>query len=217
MVWKLLGEVYRYSRLLMIELLWFQYVVFGPLGHPVLPSLETMTPEQYVHTMAFRDQAFSADRMPQYKDHSEANQDNEEDFNFTDDSISKAQMEIEPCKDLLSVHFPSANHFISNEGSEKSSQSPPRQPNMEDFWEKKTFSDCKILCQGGKVVDTHRLILAAHNEFFYQLLVNTNDEDTSVIMMPDHSFEEISAIVQQLYNFKVNLSLFSKFSFCSLH
>ena len=53
----------------------FQYVVFGPLGHPLAPSLESMTPEQYVHTMAFREQGFSSDRMPQYRDHTEANQD----------------------------------------------------------------------------------------------------------------------------------------------
>ena len=184
-------------------------MVFGPLGQPAVPSLDTMTPEQYVHTMAFRDQAFSADRMPQYKDHSEANQDNEEDNSFTEDSLIKGPMEAELGKDLLSLRYPSADHFISREGSEsqlKSSQSLPKQPNMEDFWEKKTFSDCIILCKGGEVVRTHRLILAAHNEFFYQLLVNTSDEETSVIMMPDHSFEEISAIVQQLYNFKVSSS-----------
>ena len=184
-------------------------MVFGPLGQPAVPSLDTMTPEQYVHTMAFRDQAFSADRMPQYKDHSEANQDNEEENSFTEDSLIKGPMEAEHEKDLLSSRYPSADHFISRKGSEsqlKSSQSLPKQPNMEDFWEKKTFSDCIILCKGGEVVRTHRLILAAHNEFFYQLLVNTSDEETSVIMMPDHSFEEISAIVQQLYNFKVSSS-----------
>jgi len=187
-----------------------KYVVFGSLGHPMIPSLDTMTAEQYVHTMAFRDQAFSADRMPQYKDHSEANQDNEEEFSFTDDSITKTQIESEHCKDL-SVHFSSPDHFITNEGSEahiQSSQSSAKQPNMEDFWEKKTFSDCKILCQGGRVIETHRLILAAHNDFFYQLLVNTGDSDTSVIIMPDHSFEEISAIVEQLYNFKVKETAF---------
>ena len=50
--------------------------MFGPLGDPERPSLENMTPEQYVHTMAFRDQGFSSDRMPQYKDHVEANNDN---------------------------------------------------------------------------------------------------------------------------------------------
>lgn len=187
-----------------------KYVVFGSLGQPVVPSLDTMTPEQYVHTMAFREQGFSADRMPQYKDHSEANQDNEEEFSFPEDSIS-SKKESEVSKDLLSVHFQVPDHFILNEGSESSfhsSQSSPKQPNMEDFWEKKTFSDCKILCQGGRVIETHRLILAAHNDFFYQLLVNTSDEDTSVIMMPDHSFEEISAIVQQLYNFKVKETAF---------
>ena len=52
---------------------------------------------------------------------------------------------------------------------------------------------------------THRLILAAHNEYFYQLLVNTAaaDLDTAVILMPDHSSQDVVNMVQQLYNFKV--------------
>ena len=188
----------------------FQYVVFGPLGQPVVPSVDTMTPEQYVHSTAFREQGFSADRMPQYKDHLEANQDNEEEFSFTEEPARAAQtrIESEPGKDVVSVNFQSSDRFVKNEGTQ-SSLSSPKQPNMEDFWEKKTFSDCQIICQGGRVIETHRLILAAHNDFFYQLLVNSNDEDTSVIMMPDHSFQEISAIVQQLYNFKVKSSEFS--------
>merc|ERR1711874_342131 len=139
----------------------------------------------------------------------EANQDNEEEFSFTDEPARAAQtrIESEPGKDVVSVNFQSSDRFVKNEGTQ-SSLSSPKQPNMEDFWEKKTFSDCQIICQGGRVIETHRLILAAHNDFFYQLLVNSNDEDTSVIMMPDHSFEEISAIVQQLYNFKVKETAF---------
>ena len=166
-----------------------------------------MTPEQYVHSTAFREQGFSADRMPQYKDHIEANQDNEEEFSFTEEPgrASRIRTESEPDKDLVSVNFQSSDRFTRNEGTQ-SSLSSPKQPNMEDFWEKKTFSDCQIICQGGRIIETHRLILAAHNDFFYQLLVNSKDEDTSVIMMPDHSFEEISAIVQQLYNFKVKVN-----------
>merc|ERR1719318_1500928 len=62
-----------------------KYVVFGPLGQPWVPNLETMTPEQYVHTLAFRDQGFSSDRMPQYKDHAEASQDNDDEFGMADD------------------------------------------------------------------------------------------------------------------------------------
>ena len=185
-------------------MLCLQYVVFGPLGQPVVPSIDTMTPEQFVHSTAFREQGFSADRMPQYKDHLEANQDNEEEVSFTDEPARAGQTRIGPesDKDLVSANFLSCDRFIKNEETQ-SSLSSPKQPNMEDFWEKKTFSDCQIICQGGRVIETHRLILAAHNDFFYQLLVNSKDEDTSVIMMPDHSFEEISAIVQQLYNFKV--------------
>ena len=183
-----------------------QYVVFGPLGQPVVPSIDTMTPEQFVHSTAFREQGFSADRMPQYKDHLEANQDNEEEVSFTDEPARAGQTRIGPesDKDLVSANFLSCDRFIKNEETQ-SSLSSPKQPNMEDFWEKKTFSDCQIICQGGRVIETHRLILAAHNDFFYQLLVNCKDEDTSVIMMPDHSFEEISAIVEQLYNFKVSI------------
>merc|ERR1711874_119299 len=136
----------------------------------------------------------------------EANQDNEEEFSFTDEPARAAQtrIESEPGKDVVSVNFQSSDRFVKNEGTQ-SSLSSPKQPNMEDFWEKKTFSDCQIICQGGRIIETHRLILAAHNDFFYQLLVNSKDEDTSVIMMPDHSFEEISAIVEQLYNFKVSI------------
>ena len=187
-----------------LHMLCLQYVVFGPLGQPVVPSIDTMTPEQFVHSTAFREQGFSADRMPQYKDHLEANQDNEEEINFTDEPVRAAQTRIEPepDKDLVAANFQSCDR--KNEETH-SSLSSPKQPNMEDFWEKKTFSDCQIICQGGRIIETHRLILAAHNDFFYQLLVNSKDEDTSVIMMPDHSFEEISAIVEQLYNFKVKI------------
>jgi len=63
-----------------------KYVVFGPLGEPWVPNLETMTPEQYVHTLAFRDQGFSSDRMPQYKDHTESTQDNDDDFCIEDEA-----------------------------------------------------------------------------------------------------------------------------------
>ena len=92
-----------------------------------------MTPEQYVHTMAFRDQGFTSDRMPQYKDHVEANNDNhdvidahEEDVisNVTDESTN--------------------NSFTENEIK----YSSPSQPNMEDYWQNKVFADCKIICKG---------------------------------------------------------------------
>jgi len=172
-----------------------KYVLFGPLGDPLIPCLENMTPEQYVHTMAFRDQGFTSDRMPQYKDHVEANNDNhdvidahEEDVisNVTDESTN--------------------NSFTENEIK----YSSPSQPNMEDYWQNKVFADCKIICKGGEEILTHRLILAAHNEYFYQLLVNTAaaDLDTAVILMPDHSSQDVVNMVQQLYNFKVNNTAF---------
>jgi len=62
-----------------------KYVVFGPMGQPWVPNLETMTPEQYVHTLAFRDQGFSSDRMPQYRDHAEASQDLDDEFGMAED------------------------------------------------------------------------------------------------------------------------------------
>ena len=83
--------------------------------------------------MAFRDQGFTSDRMPQYKDHVEANNDNhdvidahEEDVisNVTDESTN--------------------NSFTENEIK----YSSPSQPNMEDYWQNKVFADCKIICKG---------------------------------------------------------------------
>ena len=55
---------------------------------------------------------------------------------------------------------------------------------------------------------THRLVLAAHNEFFYQLLTSTAsvDQDMEVILMPDYSREDVVNMVEQLYTFKVNES-----------
>ena len=57
---------------------------------------------------------------------------------------------------------------------------------------------------------THRLVLAAHNEYFYQLLTSTSsvDQDMEVILMPDHSREDVVNMVKQLYNFKVKNSAF---------
>ena len=59
--------------------------MFGPLGQPWVPNLDTMTPEQYVHTLAFRDQGYSSDRMPQYKDHAEATVDNDDEFGIVEE------------------------------------------------------------------------------------------------------------------------------------
>ena len=63
---------------------------------------------------------------------------------------------------------------------------------------------------GGEEVLTHRLVLAAHNEYFYQLLTSTSsvDQDMEVILMPDHSREDVVNMVKQLYNFKVKNSAF---------
>ena len=57
---------------------------------------------------------------------------------------------------------------------------------------------------------THRLVLAAHNEFFYQLLTSTSsvDQNMEVILMPDHSRDDVVNMVKQLYNFKVKNSAF---------
>jgi len=177
-----------------------KYVVFGPLGQTVPPSLDTMTPEQYVHTMAFRDQGFAMDRMPQYKDHTEAGQDIlEEDNTVTDESTSNSVNATDNgMENNLTIVPPSLRNFS------------PSQPNMEDFWENKNFADCKIICKGGEEILTHRLILAAHNEYFYQLLVSNepSENELVVIMMPDHSSQDIANMLQQLYNFKVNNTAF---------
>ena len=189
----------------------FQYVVFGPLGQAVPPSLDTMTPEQYVHTMAFRDQGFAMDRMPQYKDHTEAGQDIlEEDSTVTDESTSNSVNATDNgMENNLTIVPPSLRNFS------------PSQPNMEDFWENKNFADCKIICKGGEEILTHRLILAAHNEYFYQLLVSNepSENELVVIMMPDHSSQDIANMLQQLYNFKVGkiVVLFILLNFVLLH
>ena len=64
---------------------------------------------------------------------------------------------------------------------------------------------------------THRLILAAYNEYFYQLLVNTAeaDQETAVILMPDHSCQDVVNMVQQLYNFKVFI-IYGVFTYMTL-
>ena len=178
--------------------------MFGALGRPLPPSLDSMTPEQFVHTMTFREQGFTSDKMPQYRDHAEASQD------VTSDASS---LSPEQNSEKLLTFTPYA---LS-------------QPNMEMFWENKHFADCKIVCKGesinvclcsiklltssisdsgGEEVLTHRLVLAAHNEYFYQLLTSTGsvDQDMEVILMPDHSREDVVNMVEQLYTFKVNKS-----------
>jgi len=159
------------------------------LGQPLAPDLDTMTPEQIVHTMSFREQGYTSDKMPQYRDHTEAGQDGGE---ATSTEASNLSQEQSPDK-LLTFN----------------SCTLP-QPNMEMFWENKHFADCKIVCEGGEEVLTHRLVLAAHNEHFYQLLSSTSsvDQDMEVILMPDHSREDVDNMVKQLYNFKVKNSAF---------
>ena len=103
--------------------------MFGPLGQPLPPSLDTMTPEQFVHTMTFREQGFSSDKMPQYRDHTEAmaSQDAGEAVTTEASALSP-----EPSSDKLLTFNPRA---LS-------------QPNLEMFWENKHFADCKIVCKG---------------------------------------------------------------------
>ena len=104
-----------------------QYVKFGPTGHPLAPNLDTMTPEQFVHTMSFREQGYTSDKMPQYRDHTEASQDGGEAASTEASSLSPEQSHDK----LLTFN----------------SCTLP-QPNMEMFWENKHFADCKIVCEG---------------------------------------------------------------------
>ena len=97
--------------------------MFGALGRPLPPSLDTMTPEQFVHTMTFREQGFTSDKMPQYRDHTEASQDvTSEVSSLSPDQSSEKLLTFTP-------------YALS-------------QPNMEMFWENKHFADCKIVCEG---------------------------------------------------------------------
>ena len=60
---------------------------------------------------------------------------------------------------------------------------------------------------GGEEVLTHRLVLAAYNDYFYQLLTSSAslDQNMDVILMPDYNREDVVNMVKQLYNFKVKL------------
>jgi len=207
-----------------------KYVVFGPLGQPWVPNLETMTPEQYVHTLAFRDQGFSSDRMPQYRDHAEASQDVDDDFGMGEDGQDSIGFNGDD-EDLLagtvqdsreSLETVDNSHSVAPDQDKKDAEQkdpeapapvlqeskPSPHPNMKVYWESKTFADVKIVCDGG-VITAHRLVLAARNTFFYQILLDCADEDFSVIMMPDHSFDDISAMVQGFYDFKASTNTFA--------
>lgn len=159
--------------------------MFGAMGQPLPPSLDTMTPEQYVHTRVFREQGYSNHRMPQYRDHTEAAQATCQASGFSPET--------------------NTGNVLSSPTSYSQSH-----PNMDVFWENKHFADCKLVCKEGREVLTHRLVLAAHNAFFYQLLTSTAsvDQDMAVIMMPDYSREDVVKMVGKLYNFKVKSSAF---------
>jgi len=206
-----------------------KYVVFGPLGQPWVPNLETMTPEQYVHTLAFRDQGFSSDRMPQYKDHAEASQDNDDEFGIVEDGQDSMTGYDDGQEFLAGQVQDSRDSFDATEESVETSKvanqpaSEPtvrpepvipsqklnhQQPNIKIFWDNKKFSDVKIICDGGEVI-AHRLILAAKSTLFYQVLIDSADEEFSVILMPDHSFADVSAMVQDYYDFKTTENAFN--------
>merc|ERR1711892_676962 len=206
-----------------------KYVVFGPLGQPWVPNLETMTPEQYVHTLAFRDQGFSSDRMPQYKDHAEASQDNDDEFGIVEDgqdsitgyddgqeflagqvqdsrdSFDATEESVETSK---VANHPASEPTVRPEPVIPSQKLNHQQPNIKIFWDNKKFSDVKIICDGGEVI-AHRLILAAKSTLFYQVLIDSADEEFSVILMPDHSFADVSAMVQDYYDFKTTENAFN--------
>jgi len=189
-----------------------------------------MTPEQYVHTLAFRDQGFSSDRMPQYRDHAEASQDVDDDFGMGEDGQDSIGFNGDD-EDLLagtvqdsreSLETVDNSHSVAPDQDKKDAEQkdpeapapvlqeskPSPHPNMKVYWESKTFADVKIVCDGG-VITAHRLVLAARNTFFYQILLDCADEDFSVIMMPDHSFDDISAMVQGFYDFKASTNAFA--------
>ena len=202
-----------------------KYVVFGPMGQPWVPNLETMTPEQYVHTLAFRDQGFSSDRMPQYRDHAEASQDLDDEFGIGEegqDSMNDDSQELlagpvhdttdssETVDDSMEVGKKDVREtetLPESPPTEVEKPKPSPHPNMKVFWDSKTFADVKIICNGG-VVTAHRLILAARSSFFHQILVDCVNEDFSIIVMPDHSFDDVSAMIQGFYDFKVSRSAF---------
>ena len=82
-----------------------------------------------MHTMTFREQGFTSDKMPQYRDHTEAmaSQDAGEAVTTEASALSP-----EPSSDKLLTFNP---RTLS-------------QPNLEMFWENKHFADCKIVCKG---------------------------------------------------------------------
>ena len=80
-------------------------------------------------------------------------------------------------------------------------------PDMEVFWKMKSFADVMIICAGG-LVTAHRLILAAKNDLFYQVLIDCADEEFSVILMPDHSVKEVTDMIKAFYDFKTSTNAF---------
>jgi len=58
-------------------------------------------------------------------------------------------------------------------------------------------------------VIAHRLVLAAKNKLFYQVLVDAADEDCSVILMPEHGVEEVRNMVEDFYDFKSTENAFN--------
>ena len=57
-------------------------------------------------------------------------------------------------------------------------------------------------------VTAHRLILAAKNDLFYQVLIDCADEEFSVILMPDHSVKEVTDMIKAFYDFKTSTNAF---------
>jgi len=168
--------------------------------------------------------------MPQYRDHAEASQDVDDDFGMGEDgqdsmsgfngddedllagTVQDSRESLETVDDSNSVAPDQDKKDMERKDPEPAApmlqqSKPSPHPNMKVFWESKTFADVKIVCDGG-VITTHRLVLAARNTFFYQILLDCADEDFSVIMMPDHSLGDISAMVQGFYDFKASTNAF---------
>ena len=165
--------------------------------------------------------------MPQYKDHAEASQDNDDEFGMADDGqdsmtgfnddgqellsgqVHDSQDSFEALDDTAEVSDDKNLVKMTPEASPASEVKKPSHPhpNMEVFWETKTFADVKIICGGG-VVTAHRLILAAKNDLFYQVLIDCSDEEFSVILMPDHSVQDVTDMIKGFYDFKTSTNAF---------
>ena len=59
-----------------------------------------------------------------------------------------------------------------------------------------TFADVTLVCDNGRKIKAHKVVLAASSQVIKKMLTN---EDTQIIDLKDVAFEEINSILQFIY------------------